>query len=213
MNKLIYEKRFGARTQLEVVVPFGWREGVDDSGPTGEWGGDMGDVAIGLKRVLFSDLDVGAIASFTLEAILPTGDESDGFGKGYTVLEPFLTMGQLLPADFFLQIQTGVELPTDTDEGDNEWLFRTAVGRTFTAGGEWGRAFSPMIEFLGKREMDGGPTVWDIMPEMQVTLNQRQHIMANLGVRFPLTEREGRKAQILAYILWDWFDGGFFEGW
>jgi hypothetical protein len=48
---------------------------------------------------------------------------------------------------------------------------------------------------------------------MQVTLNQRQHIMANVGVRFPMTETEGRDPQILAYILWDWFDGGFFEGW
>jgi len=55
--------------------------------------------------------------------------------------------------------------------------------------------------------------VWDIMPELHFTLNQRQHIMANVGVRLPLTETEGREPQIMFLLLWDWFDGGLFEGW
>jgi len=213
MNKFIYEKRFGSQTQIEVVVPFGWHELSDAGGPNGEWAGGLSDVAIGLKRVLFHSLDMGSIVSFTFETILPTGDESEDFGKGFTVFEPFVTYGQLLPSDAFFQIQTGVEFPTNRDEAENEGLFRIAMGKTFRPGGEWNRAFSPMVEFLGKRELEGGTAVWDIMPEMQVTLNQRQHIMANFGVRFPLTEREGRDPQILAYVLWDWFDGGFFEGW
>jgi len=213
MNKLIYEKRFGSQTQLEVVVPFGWHQLSDESPSAGDWAGGIGDLAIGLKRVLFHNLDMGTIASFTFETILPTGDESEGFGKGYTVFEPFLTVGQLLPMDAFFQIQTGVELPTDTDQGENEGLFRVAFGKTFTTGGEWGRAISPIVEFLGARELEGGTAVWDIMPEVHFTLNQRQHIMANVGVRFPLTEREGREPKIIFLLLWDWFDGGFFEGW
>ena len=48
---------------------------------------------------------------------------------------------------------------------------------------------------------------------MQVTLNRRQHIMINMGVRIPLNDREGRSPQVLTYFLWDWFDGGLFEGW
>jgi len=213
MNKLIYEKRFGSQTQIEVVVPFGWHELSDESGPVGDWAGGIGDLAIGLKRVLFHNLGMGTITSFTLETILPTGDESEDFGKGYTVFEPFLTLGQLLPLDAFIQIQTGVELPTDTDQGENEGLFSVALGKTFKAGGEWGRAFSPMVEFLGAKELEGGTAVWDIMPELHFTLNQRQHIMANIGVRFPLTETEGRDPQVMFLLLWDWFDGGFFEGW
>ncbi len=70
-----------------------------------------------------------------------------------------------------------------------------------------------MVEFLGAKELEGGPAVWDIMPELHFTLNQRQHIMANVGVRFPLTETEGRDPQIMILFLWDWFDGGLFEGW
>jgi hypothetical protein len=170
-------------------------------------------LAVGLKRVLFHNLGTGSIVSFTFETILPTGDEDEGFGKGFTVFEPFVTYGQLLPFDTFYQIQTGVELPADRDKAGDEGLFRVALGKTFTVGGEWGRAFSPMVEFLGSKELEGGTAVWDIMPEMQVTLNQRQHIMFNFGVRLPLTETEGRDPQFLSYILWDWFDGGFLEGW
>lgn len=212
-HKLIYEKRFGSRTQIELVVPFGWHELSDDLGPTGEWVGGMGDVAIGLKRVLFHNLGMGSIVSFTFETILPTGDETDGWGKGFTVFEPFVTWGQLLPLDAFFQVQTGVELPTNQDEAENEGLFRVAMGKTVTVGGEWGRAFSPMVEFLGAKELEGGTAVWDIMPELHFTLNQRQHIMANVGIRFPLTETEGRNPQFMFLLLWDWFDGGLFEGW
>ena len=222
MNKLIYEKRFGARNQIELVVPFGWQKlsasdgsGIPPAaGAEGDWHGGIGDLAIGLKRVLLHNLGSGSIASFTLETILPTGNQAKGFGKGYTVFEPFVTFGQFLPLDAFMQLQTGLEIPTDSDRGSKEGLFRLALGRAFTPGGEWSRAWSPMVEFLAAREFeDGAPTVWDILPQMQVTLNRRQHIMANFGVRLPLTETSGRDPQFLFYILWDWFDGGFFEGW
>jgi mono/diheme cytochrome c family protein len=212
-SRLVYEKRIGARGQIELVLPFHTRELVTPSGPAGSWRGGLGDAAIALKRVLFHDLGMGTITSFTLEVILPTGDESDGFGKGYTVLEPFLTWGQLLPLDAFLQVQAGGEFPVNTDLGEDEGLLRFALGRTFTAGGEWGRAISPMVEFLGSGDLEGGTWVWDVMPEIHFTLNQRQHIMANVGVRIPMTETDGRDPQIMCMLLWDWFDGGLFEGW
>ena len=50
-------------------------------------------------------------------------------------------------------------------------------------------------------------------PQMQVTLNTRQHVMLNVGVRLPLNEAESRDAELVVYVLWDWFDGGFFDGW
>jgi hypothetical protein len=51
------------------------------------------------------------------------------------------------------------------------------------------------------------------VPQRQVTLNTRQHIMLNAGVQFPLNERQGRGTRFMAYLLWDWWDGGFFDGW
>jgi hypothetical protein len=37
--------------------------------------------------------------------------------------------------------------------------------------------------------------------------------MMNIAVRVPVTDSSNRDTQILFYLLWDWFDGGFFDGW
>jgi hypothetical protein len=47
---------------------------------------------------------------------------------------------------------------------------------------------------------------------VQVTLDKRQHIMLNAGLRIPVDDPE-RDTQLMAYLLWDWFDGGLLEGW
>jgi hypothetical protein len=56
-SKIIYEKRFGPRNQLEIVVPFAFQHT-----PT-EWTGGVGDVVGGYKRVLFSSLPAGSVVS------------------------------------------------------------------------------------------------------------------------------------------------------
>jgi hypothetical protein len=204
-NKVIYEKRFGARNQIELVVPFGFREQED-----GWTGGRLGDVALAVKRAFYHSLRRGTIFSMTGEVVLPTGDSD--FGKGTTVLEPFATFGQILPADGFLHLQGGAELPLDRDKASEEAFLRAAVGMSFTQG-RWGRTWSPMVEVLTARELVSGADVqWDVVPQMQVTLNTRQHVMMNIGVRLPVNDAD-RDPQLMVYLLWDWFDGGFFEGW
>jgi len=208
MNEFVYEKRFGARNQWEIAVPFGVRER-----STGDWTGGMGDIALGVKRALFHSLTSGTIFSAAGEIILPTGDEDDGFGAGTAVFEPFIALGQILPADAFVQLQAGAEFPFDRDRAEEEGFWRAVIGKTWTEG-RWGRAWSPMVELLGSRELSGGPGAqWDVLPQVQVTLNRRQHVMANIGVRVPLNQRDTRQTELWIYLLWDWFGGGFFEGW
>jgi hypothetical protein len=60
---------------------------------------------------------------------------------------------------------------------------------------------------------NGASTNWDVLPEMQVTVSRRQHIRVDVGVREPFTNTSGRSAQVLFYVLWDWADGKFWEGW
>ncbi len=211
-NKIVYEKRFGARNQFEMVIPFGWKEN-GRIGEEGNWRGGLGDVAVGVKRAFFHHARTGTIFSATGEFVLPTGDSEKGFGKGTMVFEPFVSFGQILPSEFFFQSQIGFELPFDTERAEQEGFWRFGLGRTFTEG-RFGRAWSPMCEFLGSREFgEDEQTQWDFVPQMQVTLNQRQHIMLNVGVRLPLTDSGIRDTQLLFYLLWDWFDGGFFSGW
>ncbi len=211
-SKLIYEKRFGARNQVEVVVPLARRDRVGSGGRTDTVTG-IGDVAVGVKRALYHSLERGSILSVTGEVILPSGDDNRGLGKGTTIFEPFLTFGQILPANCFVQAQAGLELPLDHDLIEREAFVRLALGRSFTAGSS-SRVWSPMVEVLGARELvSGEQTSWDYVPQIQVTLSTRQHIMLNIGARLPITNSSQRSTQVIAYLLWDWFDGGFFDGW
>ena len=74
--------------------------------------------------------------------------------------------------------------------------------------------WTPMMEFIADRDFaTGAKTNWDVLPEFQVTLSQRQHVRADIGVRIPATNTEGRPVQVVFYLLWDWFDGPLTEGW
>jgi hypothetical protein len=218
LNKVVYEQRFGPRSQWEVVVPFGWLETDDvvaDDGST-RWTSSMGDIAVAVKHAVYHSWEKGSIVSVAGELILPTGDDELGFGNGTTVFEPMILWGQILPADFFLQSQFGLELTADKDKAENAAFLRAALGWTTTSG-EFGRAWSPMVEFTAGRNFAGDTDIkYSIVPQIpqiQITLNKRQHIMFNIGVRAPLNQRDTRTTQLIFYVLWDWFDGTFFEGW
>lgn len=216
VNEIVYEKRFGARSQIEIKVPFGLTETPEADGMggvigSGDWDSGIGDIGLGFKYAAFHD--DRSILSLAAEVKLPTSSRRTRLGKDAFVFEPFLAFGQILPSDGFLQVQGGAEFPIDSDAVSTEWFWRAVVGKTFTSG-EYGRAWSPMLEILGAREIEDDASVeWDLVPQMQVTLNTRQHIMLNIGVRLPVTDAGERDAEFLVYLLWDWFDGGFFDGW
>ncbi len=204
----LYEKRFGPRGMVEAKVPFGRRQtGGDDGAEIG-----FGDLTVGYRYALYHNLDRGNAFSIGGEVVLPTGDEDDGFGTGSTKLEPHVSFVQLLPGDAFFQSQVQMDFAV-TGSAPDRGIVRTAIGRTFSEG-EFGRAWSPMVEVLASRELASGSDVTlDLVPQMQVALNTRQHILLNVGVRVPAANSQGRKPQIVMYLLWDWFDGGFRDGW
>jgi mono/diheme cytochrome c family protein len=215
-NELIYERRLGARNQIEVNVPIVFQEvapGPSETEPfSGTWTRGLGDVAVAFKRTVYGSMRTGRIAAAGMEIALPTGKEELGLGNGYTVFEPFAMWGQILPRNSFLQMHGGVELPSDTVNGAREAYLRTAVGTTFFQDRGFGRAWSPQLEVLWARPEHGAPE-WDVVPQVQVTLSKIQHVRVAAGARIPVTQREERHTQVLAYLLWDWFDGGFFEFW
>jgi len=210
-SEFVYEKRIGSLSQIEIVVPFVVQQIDEPSGRN--WASGVGDIVLGLKRVFFHSVNSGSILSAAAELKVPTGDDERGFGSGTTTFEGFVSHGQALPAEFFLQLQGIVELPFDTDRAENEAAVRAAIGRSFTQG-QWGRTWTPMVEVLAGKDLVSGSQVhWDLVPQFQVTLNKRQHIMANLALRIPVNETAGRNPRLLVYVLWDWFDGGLFDGW
>jgi mono/diheme cytochrome c family protein len=208
-NRYVYEQRFGARNQIDIVVP------VTSAGAeNGRRYSGVGDLSFGLKRVVAASVRTGTIFSIAGEVVAPTGNASRGLGKGVTVLETFGSFGQVLPGNGFLQFQAGLEFPVNTAKANRAAYWRTVLGKTYIANKGRGRLWSPMVELLADRELVSGETTnWDVLPQMQVTLSARQHVRADFGVKLPVNNRAGRSPALMFYLLWDWFDGGFRDGW
>jgi hypothetical protein len=208
-HEFVWEQRFGPLNQIEIKMPITRADLGDPDG----WKSGSGDLGIGVKHTLRHSLDRGAILAVGGELVLPTGDETKGFGKGTTVLESFVLYGKMLPHDAFVQFQGVLEFPHDSSFED-EAVLRAVVGKTWTVDAPFGRSFTPMLEVLAVRDLTGGAqTQWDLVPQLQVSLNQRQHVLGAVGIRQPVTERDSRATELVFYLLWDWFDGGVLEGW
>jgi mono/diheme cytochrome c family protein len=208
-TEVVYEKRFGTLNQLELAAPLNF-----SAQGNGDWDGGVGDLVVGYKRVLAHSGRHGSIVSAQGEVNLPTGNVEKGLGTGVTIFETFASFGQILPRFSFVQVQSGAEFPTDTEKAPRAVFVRTAVGKTFSQDRGFGRAWTPMAEIIADRDIESGARMnWDVVPEVQVTLNKRQHIRVNFGVRTPINNTSGRDTQLLFYALWDWFDGGLRDGW
>ena len=207
-NEIVYEHRLGARGQYEIKVPI---EAAQQA-TGGPWSTGLGDIEIAMKRAFYANQNRGQIFTAGAAVTLPTGKEDRGLGNGFAVYEAFAMWGQIVRTNGFLQVQTGFGIPSDQTRGDNEGFVRTAFGYTLTSDQGFGRAWSPIVEVLAAKS--GTAAVeWDVVPQIQVSLSKLQHVLFNVGVRTPLNDRDNRDTQVLAYVLWDWFDGGLLEFW
>jgi hypothetical protein len=120
--------------------------------------------------------------------------------------------GQMIGTSAFVQTHVGYEVASDQRRGQNEGFVRTALGYTVAQDRGFGRAWTPMLEVLAAKPARSA-TEWDLVPQMQISLSKLQHVLFSVGVRVPINERDERKPQVLAYFLWDWFDGGLFQFW
>lgn len=211
-NDLVSEWQFSARNELEVEVPVDFiRSGA------GSMQRGLGDVTVGLKHVLFFDLDAsrerGSILSVQAELVLPTGSRSKGLGTGEIQAGGFLAYDRLLPGNGFLQLQAGGDIPRQTGRAASNVYARLAAGRSFAQAGQ-GRLWTPMVELVANRDLSqDSRTDLDVVPECQVTLSQRQHVMASLGYRIAVNDKQSRSSEVMLYVLWDWLDGKLTEGW
>lgn len=190
-SQFLYEHRVGRRGQYEIFVR------------------DVDEVGGAYKHVLFDNHRTGSIFS---------GGGEIKAQSGGPVFEAFATLSQtlsLIPLmkDGFLHAHVGIEAPANAESGAKEAFWRLAIGKSFMQQ-TWGRAWSPMVEFLAARNLEtGAENEWDVLPQVQVSLSTRQHVLLSAGVRFPVTQRSARNTSVLVYLLWDWFDGSILSGW
>jgi len=204
----IFEKRFGQTGQLEVNLPIS-----SVTGPGGHAQTGIGDMGVAWKQNLLADVDQGTILSALGEVVLPTGNFARGLGSGTWAFETHALFGQIM-GDYFLQGDVFGAFPAGKGLA-KEAHGNFALGRTFAEDDGWGRAWSPQIELLTTQEFTPGAKLqWDIVPQLQVSLSARQHVLASFGARIPLNDRGGdREPQFVFYLIWDWYDGGLLEAW
>ena len=198
------------RAQLELAIPFAIEEDASGSRQAG-----LGDISLGAKLALWHGKARGGIVSVAGELVVPTGERARGLGGGTVVLEPSLLWGQLLPRDFFLHAQLLGELPTRGSRGDDELQLRLAFGKSLFEDRGFGREWAPLLELVTTRVFARSAPDWqvDLAPQLHVALNRRQHVRLSLGARVPVTQTDERPVRALLYVLWDWYDGRFGEGW
>ncbi|HEY6357660.1 MAG TPA: cytochrome c [Vicinamibacterales bacterium] len=207
-NDVEYERRFGSRGQLTVDVPLDFQQ----TAASGSWARGLGDVEFAYKQTLYSSLSQGGIVAVGGALTFPTGNPATGLGDGVRIYEPFAMFDQRLTRSSFVQLQAGFKASSDTATFANSAYLDSALGVTFASDHGFGRQWTPQVEMLWARST-GGPSDWDAVPQLQVTLSKLQHVRLAAGVRVPVTDRTGRPTQVLVYCLWDWFDGGFFQFW
>lgn len=207
--QLTNEKRFGARSMWEMELPVTQQNSIID----GDTVTSLGDVSVSVKHAFNHDLAAGRILAAGLEVTAPFGDDAEGIGRGSVIYEPFITWGKLLPRDAFIQGHSFVQIPYK-DHLENRLGINFTIGKTYFGGGPFGRAWSPMIELLYQKDLASGfDANVAIAPQFQVALNARQHILFNFGAQIPVNNTDVRDTQYRIYLIWDWYDGAFFEGW
>jgi mono/diheme cytochrome c family protein len=208
-SEFVYEKRFGPTGQLEVTLPYSYL----NAGPGLGKRFGVGDIGLAWKQNLYFNVEQGTIFSVLGEWVLPTGNARLGLGSGSMAFETHALFAQTLPSDFVFQGQVFGGFPTRHGFA-NEIGWNLNIGRTFAEDGGFGRAWTPMLEVLGAHEFAAGNKVdWDLVPQMQVSLSRRQHVLFNAGVRIPVNDTASRSPQFVFYFIWDWYDAGLFQGW
>jgi mono/diheme cytochrome c family protein len=219
MSELIFEKRLGARSMIELALPFGFLDLAEASGGTSGtgqvgWTGGIGDLGAAFKHAIVHSARTGSILSLGLDVSVPTGRADRRLGTGVAVFGPFVACGQLLPAGGFVQAHAGADVPVDFDSANPEIFWRALLGWSLVPT-RFGRMYSPMLEVLGARELraSDAAVIWDLVPQIQVTVNRRKHIRVNAGALVPVNRTEGRHVQLGTYLLWDWYEGSPLKGW
>jgi hypothetical protein len=184
--RVVYERRAGRRTQIEVGVPL-----LSSRGETDRHAG-LGDIEIAAKHVFAASAARAAIVSGGLEVVLPTGRASRGLGHGTTVFEPYVAAGAVRRG-FYLQSQLKLEIPAD------------GAARTFVYNGYAGRDLSetPDTWTVGV-ELTGEDRELALTPQLRKGLTRTGALGAAVGARIPLNHRRDREVQWIGYLLWEY---------
>ena len=199
-NTLEYEFRIGKRAQGVMEVTH------EVKGSNSKFG----HLEPGFKYVLKDDRKTGFILTAAAQLGVPLNRDAN-----WEFL-PYLAMGKVLSDDFTFQGSSRLKL--DLDNSDNSSAeFAGVVHWTHT---NWPRHVFPGLEVVaevpftrGSGDARKSAMQLSVLPQARIGLNKRGNIALNAGVELPVNDRDRYDWRGYVFFIWDFADGGLFEGW
>jgi mono/diheme cytochrome c family protein len=189
---LEFEKRVGKAGQVIVELVH------ESEGDVSE----LAEAEIGYKQALsFSKSHILSAA-----AVWAIPVEADGDGE----LQTYLAYGKVLSDSWILQSSLRLKFPFEgASEGEAE-----LAGIVHYTHSPWPRHVFPALEVTATNPFrsSNGDLEWTVMPQIRIGLTRGGHVALNLGVEVPLSDQSWDR-RYYATLLWDFADGGFFQGW
>jgi len=199
-NTLEYEFRIGQRAQGIMEV-------------THEVEGDVsefGHLEPGFKYVLKHDRQAGFILTGAAQFGVPLNHDAN-----WEFL-PYLAVGKVLNNDFTFQGSARLKLDLEDSDGSSA-EFAGIVHWTHT---NWPRNVFPGLEVIAEVPFERGSgdarmdkVQFSLLPQARIGLNKRGNIALNVGVELPVNDTDRYDWRGYIYFIWDFADGGLFEGW
>ncbi|NNK38487.1 MAG: hypothetical protein HKP03_08400, partial [Xanthomonadales bacterium] len=199
-NTLEYEFRVGERFQgvLEVTHEV---EGSES---------EFGHFEPGFKYVLKHDRRKAYIFTLGAQVGVPLNS-----GAEWELL-PYLAYGKILNDQWTFQGSGRLKLSLeDSDHSSAEF-----AGIVHWVHTDWPRRVFPALEMIAEVPFERGTgpgrkdaVQFSALPQVRIGLNKRGHVALNAGVEVPLNDRDRYDWRAYLYLIWDFADGGFFEGW
>jgi mono/diheme cytochrome c family protein len=190
-----FEKRWGARWQTELKLAH------EFEGTQGNWD----EFEAGVKYALYDHLE---------HTFLLSGGTDLAFalrGDAHMEFIPYLAAAKGLGKAFTLQASVKSHLPPeDASAGDVELAAMLHWIPT-----PWPRGIFPGVELTATAPFEPGDRDalrWTVVPQLNFGLSRRGHVRAAAGVELPLNDRT-YDFRLHFYLLWDFADGKFWEGW
>ena len=204
-NTLVLEKRIGSSGQIEAAIPYIFTP----EGSSSNWVHGFGDVALGYKQKLLPQQQSGSIFSVGGEYISADRRRLEGNGRRDSRVRDVRSVRPGAAARHLPAAADRLRVPDTPRHGAEGVVPATRPSaRASAPAADWAARWTPMMEFIADRDLvSGAKTNWDVVPQLQIPLNKRMHILGNVGVRMPVNNTAGRAAQFMFYLLWDFADG------
>jgi mono/diheme cytochrome c family protein len=164
---------------------------------------ELKEIEVGYKRALSWSRE--HVLSGAVVYAAPV-DSGDGDGE----LQTYLAYGTSLSEAWILQGSLRFKMPLDKfSDGEAE-----LAGITHYVHSKWPRRLFPALEVVAAQPFrsSNGDLEWTIMPQVRIGLTRGGHVALNLGVEVPLSDQSWDRRYYVT-LLWDFADGGFFQGW